>query len=206
MYCGTLEVTARHPVPPQLLGGRLPHCCCLFRQEQPSGSQGTAATISLNASHGGTGDSQSGAGAVYTVSTCLLLTLGNLIGVQLYTKKQAIRMLSFTEIAAIEKSTCNQAAQALFGNIVIPDSGSPHKSCCFRKKVIKWNLDKFRLEFMGNNAESLVATAVVWFSVACFLAWTKQQPLYWQRYIPLSTPLRLDPLITPSQTLRNNNW
>ena len=104
MYCGTLEVTARHPVPPQLLGGRLPHCCCLFRQEQPSGSQGTAATISLNASHGGTGDSQSGAGAVYTVSTCLLLTLGNLTGVQLYTKKQAIRMLSFAEIAvAIEK-------------------------------------------------------------------------------------------------------
>ena len=89
MYCGTLEVTGRHPVPPQLLGGRLPHCCCLFRQEQPSGSQQSrAATISLNASHGGTGDSQSGTAAVYTVSMWLLLTLGNLTGVQLYTKKQ----------------------------------------------------------------------------------------------------------------------
>ena len=72
----------------------------------------------------------------------------------------------------------------------------------FRKKVIKWNLDKFGLEFMGNNAERGLwqhSRGVVFSVVASFLAlaWTKQEPLYWQRYIPLGTPLRLDPLITP---------
>ena len=95
MYCGTLEVTARHPVPLQTAVRKITtHTLLQLLSLQPL----TAATISLNASQGGTGDSQSGAGAVYTVSWWLLLTLGNLQGAPLYTWKQLIKILCFVTV------------------------------------------------------------------------------------------------------------
>ena len=82
-------------------------------------------------------------------------------------------MQQYTEIVAIEKVPVIRRPRLCFGILRSLIVVHHINLDVFRKKVIKWNLDKFRLEFMGNNAESLLATAVVWFSVACFLALDK---------------------------------
>ena len=61
----------------------------------------------------------------------------------------------------------DKQAQSLFSNIVIPNSGINLDSCFFsRKTIIIQSLDKFRSGFMGNNAESSVATATGWIDKA----------------------------------------
>ena len=139
----------------------------LFRRVPSAGRRGTPATISLNASHGGTGDSETlhWRGTIFTILGFLLLTFTSLSlchcisrfkGQDFFDCAQRINSFRFFFF----QNPIDKQAQSLFSNIVIPNSGINLDSCFFsRKTIIIQSLDKSRSGFMGNNAESSVATA-----------------------------------------------